>query len=119
MSSIVEPHQAASASSSLSTPSLSHQQTRPEAAIDLSSNPFLDTSITKTPYHMPVPTVRAEAGAGSPVKEKLKTLIKGKEREYHEHDRKGPLQLLDLPIDILKDIIKEVYRFRRPYLMTA
>ncbi len=40
---------------------------------------------------------------------KLLNLLKGKEKEWAEAGKKdGPLELLDLPLDILKCIIKEV-----------
>lgn len=39
--------------------------------------------------------------------------LKGKEREVSSVEkREGPVQLLDLPLDILKDILKEVGRLR-------
>lgn len=44
--------------------------------------------------------------------ELLKKLLKGKEKEWASigATRKGPLRLLDLPVDVLKEIIKEVDR---------
>ncbi len=43
------------------------------------------------------------------VRKKLSKLLKGKEEEWTAvAQRKGPLQLLDLPMDILKEIVKEV-----------
>lgn len=42
-------------------------------------------------------------------KDKVSKLLKGKERERESVvQRAKPLQLLDLPVDILKEIIKEV-----------
>lgn len=43
------------------------------------------------------------------IQRKLSKLLKGKEEEWTAvAQKKGPLQLLDLPMDILKEIIKEV-----------
>lgn len=44
--------------------------------------------------------------------ELLKKLLKGKEKEWASigATRIGPLRLLDLPVDVLKEIIKEVWR---------
>ena len=43
------------------------------------------------------------------VKDKVAKLLKGKEREWEAVVKKDrPLQLLDLPVDVLKEIIKEV-----------
>lgn len=43
--------------------------------------------------------------------------LKGKEKEWTlPVRRKGPLRLLDLPVDILKMIIKEVKKRLRPFL---
>lgn len=40
----------------------------------------------------------------------ISRLLQGKEKEWAAvADRKGPLQLLDLPVDILKEIVREVY----------
>lgn len=43
------------------------------------------------------------------VRKKLSKLLKGKEEEWTAvAQKKGPLQLLDLPVDVLKEIVKEV-----------
>lgn len=48
------------------------------------------------------------------VRRKLSKLLKGKEEEWTAvAQRKGPLRLLDLPMDVLKEIVKEV---SGPYL---
>jgi hypothetical protein len=41
---------------------------------------------------------------------KISSLLKDKEREWTAvvENRKGPLRLLDLPMDVLKEIVKEV-----------
>jgi hypothetical protein len=50
-------------------------------------------------------TSRADGG----IRKKLSKLLKGKEEEWTAvAQKKGPLQLLDLPMDVLKEIIKEV-----------
>jgi len=41
-------------------------------------------------------------------KQSLSKLLKGKEKEWAAVARKGPLRLLDLPVDILKEIIHQV-----------
>jgi hypothetical protein len=41
-------------------------------------------------------------------KQTLSKLMKGKEKEWTDVARKGPLRLLDLPVDILKEIIHQV-----------
>lgn len=52
-----------------------------------------------------------EDNVGSESSPKLLDLLKGKEKEWAAARRKGaPLELLDLPLDILKCIIKEVRR---------
>jgi hypothetical protein len=48
------------------------------------------------------------------VRKKLSKLLKGKEDEWTAvAQKKGPLQLLDLPMDVLKEIVKEVGYFTR------
>lgn len=43
------------------------------------------------------------------IQRKLSKLLKGKEEEWTAVAKKnGPLQLLDLPMDVLKEIVKEV-----------
>ena len=56
------------------------------------------------------PTVGEGSGRGDGiVRKKLSKLLKGKEEEWAAVARKkGPLKLLDLPMDILKEIVKEV-----------
>jgi hypothetical protein len=45
------------------------------------------------------------------VRKKLSKLLKGKEEEWTAvAQKKGPLQLLDLPMDVLKEIVKEVWQ---------
>ena len=56
---------------------------------------------------------QSEAAVGehesATVKDKVAKLLKGKEREWEAVVKKDrPLQLLDLPVDVLKEIIKEV-----------
>lgn len=46
---------------------------------------------------------------GPNYKDKLKRLLKGKEKEWTAvAEKKGPLRLLDLPVDILREIINQV-----------
>jgi hypothetical protein len=46
------------------------------------------------------------------VRKKLSKLLKGKEEEWTAvAQKKGPLRLLDLPMDVLKEIIKEVWSY--------
>ena len=47
--------------------------------------------------------------AGVDVRTKISNLLKDKEQEWTAVVKKqGPLQLLDLPLDVLKEIVKEV-----------
>jgi hypothetical protein len=40
---------------------------------------------------------------------KMSSLLKGREKEWTAvAEKKGPLRLLDLPMDVLKEIVKEV-----------
>jgi len=51
---------------------------------------------------------RALSGAVTPA-EKMAQLLNGKEKEWAATaEKRGALQLLDLPVDILREIIKEV-----------
>jgi len=51
---------------------------------------------------------RGLAGAATPA-EKMAQLLNGKEKEWAATaEKRGTLQLLDLPVDILREIIKEV-----------
>lgn len=58
------------------------------------------------------PGSKASEKMGKPTgdaRSKISSLLKEKEKEWTAvADRKGPLQLLDLPIDVLKEIVKEV-----------
>lgn len=47
--------------------------------------------------------------AGFDAKTKISNLLKDKEKEWTAvAEREGPLRLLDLPMDVLKEIVKEV-----------
>lgn len=53
-----------------------------------------------------------ESHKSGPAKSELSRILREKEEmlaSVAEKRRKGPLQLLDLPMDVLKDIIKEVW----------
>ena len=54
----------------------------------------------------------ASDSAGKPsldARTKISSLLKDKEQEWTAVvEKKGPLQLLDLPMDVLKEIVKEV-----------
>ena len=52
---------------------------------------------------------------GVDVRTKISNLLKDKEQEWTAVVKKeGPLQLLDLPLDVLKEIVKEVgFQFSR------
>lgn len=46
---------------------------------------------------------------GIDAKTRISNLLKDKEQEWTAVvEKKGPLQLLDLPMDVLKEIVKEV-----------
>lgn len=56
------------------------------------------------------PEISEVDGSGI-VRKKLSKLLEGKEQEWTavvEKQKAGPLRLLDLPMDILKEIVKEV-----------
>lgn len=56
---------------------------------------------------------RGEAKEGPSAKDTLKRLLKGKEKEWTAvAEKKGPLRLLDLPVDVLREIINQVSRPR-------
>ena len=59
--------------------------------------PFQPESSRSNPLNDPYD---GRAGMASP--------MKGKEKQQCAGQRTGPLRLLDLPLDVLKDIIKEV-----------
>ena len=51
----------------------------------------------------------SESGHTSAVTDTMTRLLKGKEKEWAAVvERKGSLKLLDLPVDVLKEIMKEV-----------
>jgi hypothetical protein len=51
---------------------------------------------------------------GLDARTKISNLLKDKEQEWTAVvERKGPLRLLDLPMDVLKEIVKEVSRSLR------
>lgn len=51
---------------------------------------------------------------GFDAKTKISNLLKDKEKEWTTvAEKKGPLRLLDLPMDVLKEIVKEVCLFMR------
>ncbi|KAI9810824.1 MAG: hypothetical protein M1827_006031 [Pycnora praestabilis] len=53
--------------------------------------------------------VEAGDGAETDPPSPISKFLKGKEKEWNAvAEKKGPLQLLDLPVDVLKEIIKEV-----------
>ena len=54
------------------------------------------------------------AESSSPT-EKMVQLLRGKEKEWAAAmEQKRPLRLLDLPVDVLKEIIKEVWIVPQP-----
>ena len=51
---------------------------------------------------------------------KISELLKGKEKEWTAVARKaGPLQLLDLPLDLLTEILREASRQSRAFLVNV
>ena len=68
-----------------------------------------DVSTTKEPGVLQQPEAAGGEHKSTTVKDKASKLLKGKEKEWGSVvQRAKPLQLLDLPVDILKEIIKEV-----------
>jgi hypothetical protein len=80
------------------------------ASLSLSSNGLLPTAAGGHATTMLDPAAGESSGRGDGiVRKKLSKLLKGKEEEWAAVARKkGPLKLLDLPMDILKEIVKEV-----------
>lgn len=72
----------------------------------------LPTTAVDGPSTTMVDPVASDGGGASGegfVRKKLSKFLKGKEKEWMAvAQRKGPLKLLDLPMDILKEIVKEV-----------
>ncbi len=66
-----------------------------------------------------IPSNEAEEETGGTLifatrKPRISKYLKGKEKEWARAvEKRGPLQLLDLPVDVLKEIIKEVHRCRK------
>lgn len=93
-----------------------HQVTIPktsaasQATNNMKSNELSDDS---DGYQMGTPTSITSASGKRNVldpKTKISNLLKDKEQEWTAVvERKGPLRLLDLPVDVLKEIVKEVY----------
>lgn len=80
------------------------------ASLSLSSNGLLPTAAGGHATTMLDPVAGEGSGRGDGiVRKKFSKLLKGKEEEWAAVTRKkGPLKLLDLPMDILKEIVKEV-----------
>ena len=80
------------------------------ANVSLSANGPLPTAAGGHATTMLDPAVGESSGRGDGiVRKKLFKLLKGKGEEWAAVARKkGPLKLLDLPMDILKEIVKEV-----------
>lgn len=77
------------------------------------NQPLSSNDIWSGHLEVPIPTMEdsstSEASVRGDVQEKISKLLKGKEEEWTAvANKKGPLQLLDLPMDLLKEIIKEV-----------
>lgn len=70
---------------------------RGQGAVHISSEPVLDHTGDDL-----------EVKGESSVRRKITRLLQGKEQEWTTLVTKSPLHLLDLPMDILKEIIKEV-----------
>jgi len=87
-----------------------------QASNDMKASDLSDDSDS---YHMGTPASVASDKMEKPgsldARAKISNLLKDKEQEWRAvAERKGPLRLLDLPMDVLKEIVKEV-RFRRTY----
>lgn len=112
-------------SSRASTPSLGEQETFDDCATGLEDHsPPSDAPVPPTPEVLtsadnsqqpaldesPTPLFRnVEKKAEMVPKEKVIKLLKGKEKEWTKVvEKKGPLRLLDLPVDILQEIIAHV-----------
>jgi hypothetical protein len=81
------------------------------ASLTTSSNGLHATSAGGQAATILDPLLTGEGGPRGDgfVRKKLSKLLKGKEEEWTAvAQKKGPLQLLDLPMDVLKEIVKEV-----------
>jgi len=81
-----------------------------QASNDMKASDLSDDSDS---YHMGTPASVASDKMEKPgsldARAKISNLLKDKEQEWRAvAERKGPLRLLDLPMDVLKEIVKEV-----------
>ncbi|CAL3964228.1 unnamed protein product [Diplocarpon coronariae] len=99
------------------TASLPDEQLLPVPKTSAASQPFNDMKTTDLSddsdgYQMGTPASTASEKMlkqGSDPKTKLSSLLKDKEQEWTAAvERNGPLRLLDLPTDVLKEIVREV-----------
>ncbi|KAG0650636.1 hypothetical protein D0Z07_2514 [Hyphodiscus hymeniophilus] len=76
--------------------------TQPSNELKTSAGHQMETSESITP-------LEKTQKSGADVRTKISNLLKDKEQEWAAVVKKqGPLQLLDLPLDVLKEIVKEV-----------
>lgn len=88
----------------------SHLVTRTSTTLS-HSNVFQPAGFTDAPADMTKSSSSADGGAVADevVRQKVSQLLKEREREWTAVvQKKGPLRLLDLPMDVLKEIMKEV-----------
>ncbi len=81
------------------------------ASLISSSNCLHSTPAGGQPSAMLDPLASEGGSRDGSVRKKLSKFLKGKEEEWTAvAQKKGPLQLLDLPMDVLKEIVKEVWQ---------
>lgn len=80
------------------------------AATQPSENSMLLDRVSGSAMATPISTPGKADEAGVDARTKISNLLKDKEQEWTAvvEKRNGPLQLLDLPMDVLKEIVKEV-----------
>ena len=77
-----------------------------QPSADMKSNGYHDEQQAEPQQ----PEIPEKTKVGMDARTKISSLLKDKEQEWTAvvEKRKGPLRLLDLPMDVLKEIVKEV-----------
>lgn len=94
---------------------VSHPEDKPSSTLKQAALTTSSNDLSPSAADGPIATMLDAANSNGvargdlAIRRKLSKLLKGKEEEWTAvAQKKGPLQLLDLPIDVLKEIVKEV-----------
>lgn len=89
---------------------LSSSCPKTSAAAQLSESMTLPDRVSGSAMALPTSPSEKVESAGMDARSKISNLLKEKEQEWTSvvEKRNGPLRLLDLPMDILKEVVKEV-----------